>query len=171
MVGLCLAKLNVLLSLIIAALAGGLLAGMPLGETMSTLIGGMGGNSSTALSYILLGALAATLHKTGIAVILTRKIRSVVKDRTVVLLLVIAAVASLSQNLIPVHIAFIPILIPPLLVVMDRLRMDRRGVATALTFGLKAPYVALPLGYGWIFHGIISDQMAQNGMAISQGQV
>ena len=171
MVGLSLAKLNVLLSLIIAALAGGLLAGMPLGETMSTLIDGMGGNSSTALSYILLGALAATLHKTGIAVILTRKLVTIVKDKTVVLLLAIAAVASLSQNLIPVHIAFIPILIPPLLVVMDRLRMDRRAVATALTFGLKAPYVALPLGFGWIFHGIISDQMTENGLAISQGEV
>jgi len=171
MVGLSLAKLNVLLSLIIAALAGGLLAGMPLGETMSTLIDGMGGNSSTALSYILLGALAATLHKTGIAHILTRKLVMIVKDKTVVLLLAIAAVASLSQNLIPVHIAFIPILIPPLLVVMDRLRMDRRAVATALTFGLKAPYVALPLGFGWIFHGIISDQMAENGLAISQGEV
>lgn len=101
MVGLCLAKLYVLLSLIIAAFAGGLLAGMPLGGTMGTLVDGMGGNASTALSYILLGALAATLYKTGIAVILTRKIRAVVKDGTIVLLLV----------------------------VMDRLRIDRRGVA------------------------------------------
>ncbi|MFO8063608.1 MAG: SLC13 family permease [Spirochaetia bacterium] len=171
MVGLSLAKLNVLLSLIVAALAGGLLAGMPLGETMNTLIDGMGGNSSTALSYILLGALAATLHKTGITVILTHRILRIVKDKAVVLILVIAAIASLSQNLIPVHIAFIPILIPPLLVVMNKLRIDRRAVASALTFGLKAPYVALPVGFGWIFHGIISDQMAANGLEISQGQV
>ncbi len=171
MIVLCLAKLNVLLALIIAALAGGLLAGMPLGETMSTLIDGMGGNSSTALSYILLGALAATLHKTGIAVILTRKILGVVRDKRGVMLLIIAAVASLSQNLIPVHIAFIPILVPPLLVVMNKLRLDRRAAATALTFGLKAPYVALPVGYGWIFHGIITDQMGENGLPISQGQV
>lgn len=171
MVVLCLLKLNVLLSLIVAALVGGLLAGMPLGETMSTLIGGMGGNSSTALSYILLGALAAALHKTGIAVVLTKAIGRVVKEKTAVLLLIIAGVASLSQNLIPVHIAFIPILVPPLLAVMNKLKLDRRAAATALTFGLKAPYVALPVGYGWIFHGIMSDQMAENGLSVAQGQI
>ena len=171
MVVLCLLKLNVLLSLIVAALAGGVLAGMPLGETMSTLIGGMGGNSSTALSYILLGALAASLHKTGIAVVLTRNIGRLVKDKAVVMLLIIAGVASLSQNLIPVHIAFIPILVPPLLAVMNKLKLDRRAAATALTFGLKAPYVALPIGYGWIFHGIMSDQMAENGLVVAQGQI
>jgi putative amino acid transporter len=171
MIGLCLFKLNVLVSLIVAALAGGMLAGMPLGETMSTLIGGMGGNSSTALSYILLGALAATLHKTGLASLLARKILQWVKGKGLVLVLIIAAVASLSQNLIPVHIAFIPILIPPLLAVMNALKIDRRAVASALTFGLKAPYVALPVGYGWIFHGIMSDQMAENGLVVEQGSI
>jgi putative amino acid transporter len=171
MIVLCLLKLNVLLSLIVAALAGGVLAGMPLGDTMRTLIGGMGGNSSTALSYILLGALAATLHKTGLAPILTRNILKWVRGKGMVLVLIIAAVASLSQNLIPVHIAFIPILIPPLLAVMNSLKIDRRAVASALTFGLKAPYVALPIGYGWIFHGIISDQMAENGLVVEQGRI
>lgn len=171
MIVLCLFKLNVLIALLVAALAGGILAGMPLGETMSTLIGGMGGNSSTALSYILLGALAATLHKTGLASLLARKILQWVKGKGLVLVLIIAAVASLSQNLIPVHIAFIPILIPPLLAVMNALKIDRRAVASALTFGLKAPYVALPVGYGWIFHGIMSDQMAENGLMVEQGSI
>ncbi len=171
MIALCLLKLNVLLSLIVAALAGGALAGMPLGETMSTLIGGMGGNSSTALSYILLGMLAAALHKTGVATVLTRRIMQAVKGKGLVLVLVIAFVASLSQNLIPVPIAFIPIVIPPLLGVMNALKIDRRAIASALTFGLKAPYVALPIGYGWIFHGIISDQMAENGLVVDQGGI
>ncbi|POR01293.1 sodium:proton antiporter [Alkalispirochaeta sphaeroplastigenens] len=171
MVALCLLKLNVLLSLVVSALAGGILAGMSLTGTMSTLIGGMGGNSSTALSYILLGALAASLHKTGIARILTGKIVRAVRGKATIMLLIIAGVACLSQNLIPVHIAFIPILVPPLLAVMNKLSIDRRAVAAALTFGLKAPYVALPVGYGWIFHGIISDQMAENGLAVEQGQI
>ncbi|TVR69856.1 MAG: sodium:proton antiporter [Spirochaetaceae bacterium] len=171
MIVLCLFKLNVLLSLLVAALAGGMLAGMPLGATMSTLIGGMGGNSSTALSYILLGALAAALHKTGIASVLARNIVQWIKGQGLILVLVIAVVASLSQNVIPVHIAFIPILIPPLIGVMNALKLDRRAVASALTFGLKAPYVALPIGYGWIFHGIISDQMAENGMVVEQGRI
>ena len=171
MIVLCLFKLNVLLALILAALAGGVLAGMPLGETMGVLIGGMGGNSSTALSYILLGALAASLHKTGIAVILAKKIVEWVRGKGIILVVVIAVVACFSQNLIPVHIAFIPILIPPLIAVMNKLKIDRRAVASALTFGLKAPYVALPVGYGWIFHGIISDQMTANGLAVEQGSV
>ncbi|MEN1758978.1 Na+/H+ antiporter family protein [Anoxynatronum sibiricum] len=171
MIVLCLLKLNVLLALIVAALAGGLLAGMPLGETMGVLIGGMGGNSSTALSYILLGALAASLHKTGIAVILAKKIVQWVRGKGIILVVIIAAVACLSQNLIPVHIAFIPIMIPPLVAVMNKLKIDRRAVASALTFGLKAPYVALPVGYGWIFHGIISDQMSENGLAVAQGEI
>ncbi|KAB3534729.1 Na+/H+ antiporter family protein [Alkaliphilus pronyensis] len=171
MIVLCLLKLNVILSLIIAALVGGLLAGMPIGDIMGTLIGGMGGNSSTALSYILLGALAACLHKTGIAEVLAKKIVQWVKGKGIILVVVLAIVSCFSQNLIPVHIAFIPIMIPPLVAVMNKLKIDRRAVASALTFGLKAPYVALPVGYGWIFHGIISDQMSQNGMAIAQGDV
>lgn len=171
MIVLCLFKLNVILALLIAALVGGQLAGISPGETMGILINGMGGNSSTALSYILLGALAAALHKTGIAGVLARIIVKWVKGKGVILLVVLAIVSSLSQNLIPVHIAFIPILIPPLLAVMNRLKIDRRAAASALTFGLKAPYVALPIGYGWIFHGIISSQMGANGMTVSQGDV
>lgn len=59
--------------------------------------------------------------------------------------------AVMSQNIIPVHIAFIPLLIPPLLAVMDRLRLDRRAIACALTFGLVTTYMFLPLGFGKIF--------------------
>lgn len=80
-------------------------------------------------------------------------------------------VSSFSQNLIPVHIAFIPILIPPLVVVMNKLKIDRRAAASALVFGLKAPYIALPVGFGWIFHGIVSTNMTENGMEIAQGDV
>ncbi|GAB6089997.1 SLC13 family permease [Spirochaeta dissipatitropha] len=171
MVVLCLLKLNVLIALIVAGLTAGLLSGIPLGETMSLLINGMGGNSSTALSYILLGTLAAALHHSGLAEVLVRRIVVFIRNKAVMFMLVIAAVASLSQNLIPVHIAFIPILIPPLLGVMNSLKIDRRAAAAALTFGLKAPYVALPFGYGWIFHGIISDQMNENGMMVEQSGI
>ena len=69
---LCLLKFNILLALVVAAIVGGLLGGMPLaivkpafawlpgmateGEgVVDVLIGGMGGNSSTALAYIQIG--------------------------------------------------------------------------------------------------------------------
>ncbi|WP_125152782.1 Na+/H+ antiporter family protein [Clostridium rectalis] len=163
---LCLIKLNVLLSILIAALVGGLSAGMSIPDTVTTLIAGMGGNSETALSYILLGALAVAISKTGLATILAKKISKVVKGKAVVFTLLIAFVACFSQNLIPVHIAFIPILIPPLIPLMNKMKIDRRAVACALTFGLKAPYVSFSVGFGLLFHTIIKDQMVQNGVPI-----
>ncbi|MBU5674823.1 Na+/H+ antiporter family protein [Alkaliphilus sp. MSJ-5] len=168
---LCLLKLNVILSLLIAALVGGLAAGMPIADTMKVLIGGMGGNSETALSYILLGALAAAIHTTGVAEILAKKTSGWVKGKGIILVGIIAIVSIFSQNLIPVHIAFIPILIPPLIMVMNKLKIDRRAVACALTFGLKAPYVALPVGFGLMFHNIIRDEMIANGMPVVTGDI
>lgn len=168
---LCLLKVNVLIAILLSALVGGMLAGMPLGETMSTLIGGMGGSAETALSYILLGALAVAIGKTGVANILVLKIGSVIKDKRKMFVLLLAGIACFSQNLIPVHIAFIPILIPPLLGLMNKLKIDRRAVACALTFGLKAPYVMLPVGFGLIFHGIISEALVANGLAAETSQV
>lgn len=40
------------------------------------------------------------------------------------------------------------------------MKMDRRMVAVSFGFGLKAPYITLPIAYGAIFHGIIRDSMA-----------
>lgn len=171
MSALCLLKLNVMLAILIAAVVAGIAAGMPIPETMSTLIGGMGGNSETALSYVLLGALAVAINKTGLATILAKKIAKVVKGKAIVFTMLIAFVSCFSQNLIPVHIAFIPILIPPLIPIMNKMKIDRRAVACALTFGLKAPYVTLPVGFGLIFHNIIRDQMIQNGVNVTTSEV
>ena len=171
MIVLCLLKLNVLLALFVSALVAGLSAHMPIGDIMGNLINGMGGNSETALSYILLGALAVAISSTGVAAIVSKKIASVVNGKKKVLLLIIAFFACFSQNLIPVHIAFIPILIPPLLKLMNELKLDRRAMACSLTFGLKAPYIALPVGFGLIFQGIISAEMTKNGMSVEKMDV
>ena len=168
---LCLLKLNVLLALIVSALVAGFAAGMPIADSMGTLIGGMGGQAETALSYILLGTLAVAINSTGVTSIVSKKIASAVNGKKKVLLLVIAFCACFSQNLIPVHIAFIPILIPPLLKLMNELKLDRRAMACSLTFGLKAPYIALPVGFGIIFQGIIATEMTNNGMTVAQGDV
>lgn len=168
---LCLLKVNVLISIILSALAGGILAGMSLGDTMGTLIGGMGGSAETALSYILLGALAVAIGKTGVADILVVKIGNLVKGKSRIFIFLIAGIACFSQNLIPVHIAFIPILIPPLLALMNKMKIDRRAVACALTFGLKAPYVMLPVGFGLIFHNIVRDALIDNGVPVVTGMI
>lgn len=168
---LCLLKLNVFLALILSALVAGFSAGMPVGDIMTGLIDGMGGNSETALSYILLGALAVAISSTGVASIVSKKIASVVDGKKKILLLLIAFFSCFSQNLIPVHIAFIPILIPPLLKLMNSLKLDRRAMACALTFGLKAPYISLPVGFGLIFQGIIATEMTKNGMEVAKMDV
>ena len=165
---LCLLKVNVLISLLLSAIAAGLFAGMSIKEVMGILIGGMGGNSETALSYILLGALAFAIQSAGLASKLSNALKKVFGKNGTIFVLVLACIASLSQNLIPVHIAFIPILMPPLLGMMNDMKLDRRAAACSLTFGLKAPYIMLPIGFGLIFHGIIADAMTANGMAIDK---
>ncbi|RDY28108.1 sodium:proton antiporter [Romboutsia weinsteinii] len=171
MIVLCLLKFNVLLSILVAAIVAGICSGMSVGDAMTTLVSGMGGNAETALSYILLGALAVAVSKTGLASILARKISKIVKGKKLTLVLLIAVISCFSQNLIPVHIAFIPILIPSLLGLMNKLKINRRAVACALTFGLKTPYIAIPVGFGLIFQNIIRDQMIANGMEITTNMV
>lgn len=164
---LCLLKMNVLFAILVAAIVAGATGGLAIDKTVSILIGGMGGNSETALSYILLGTLAVAIGRSGVADIAARKITKVVGTKKAAFVFLIAFVACFSQNLIPVHIAFIPILIPPLLVVMNHMKLDRRAVACALTFGLKAPYVSLPVGFGLLFMTIIKDQMVANNVQVS----
>lgn len=171
LVALSLARVHVIIALLLAAVVGGLTAGLSLEETFTTLIGGLGGQGETALSYILLGTLAVLVARSGLTKKLIRRMLPLLRGRRAFVLFAIAGLACLSQNLVPVHIAFIPILIPPLLSVFDRMKIDRRGVATALTFGLKAPYLLVPLGFGLIFQGIVADEMSANGMDLAVGQV
>ena len=171
MIILCLLKVNVIISLLVSAIVAGLAANLGLGQTMSLLVDGMGGNSETALSYLLLGALAVAVNKTGLAAIFAKKISKVVKENKIAFILIIAFITCFSQNLIPVHIAFIPILIPALLPIMNKLKIDRRAVACALTFGLKAPYIAIPIGFGLIFQNIIRDQMIANNIEVTTNMV
>ncbi|MFS0674616.1 Na+/H+ antiporter family protein [Ornithinibacillus sp. 179-J 7C1 HS] len=168
---LSLLRVNVIISVIIAAVIAGLMAGLNIIEAIEMLVSGMGDQANTALSYILLGAFAVAISYTGITTILVNFLIKILTGKKTMLLLVIAGVASLSQNVVPVHIAFIPILIPPLLKLFDQMRVDRRGVAVALTFGLKAPYVMIPAGFGLLFHSLIFDGMVQNGADITKNDV
>ena len=63
---MCICKVNVLLSILTSALIAGLIAGINVEDIMHTFINGMGGNSETALSYILLGTFAAAMTDTGV---------------------------------------------------------------------------------------------------------
>lgn len=168
---LCLFKMDIIMSIIVATVVGGLTAGMPMSEIMSCFIGGMGGNSETALSYVLLGAMAAAIHSTGVDKILCRNMANLVKGKKSIVLWLLVAMACISGTILPVHIAFIPIIIPAMLPLMNELHLDRRAAACALAFGLKCPYLTIPIGYGLIFHNIIRDNMILNGMPITTDMV
>ena len=168
---LCVRKINVLLAIIVSTLCAGLLSGMDIKHVMDVFISGMGGNSETALSYILLGAFAATMAHSGFTDVISDKIANIVSDKKYVLYLILGLIAMASQNIIPIHIAFIPIIIPPLLTVMNSLKIDRRAVACVLAFGLKMPYIAVPVGFGLIFQNLIADNMVQNGVLVLRDDI
>ncbi len=168
---LCLAKVNVLLALLISAIAAGLTGGLGLTKSMEILTNGFSANSTTALSYILLGTFAVAIAQTGLMQMLVHWIGRHVGTKPKIFCFIIAFIACLSQNVIPVHIAFIPLLIPPLLSLMNKMKLDRRAVACALGFGLTAPYVSLPVGFGLIFQGIVANSMTDNGMATTVSDV
>ena len=163
---LCLKKVNVLLAIIISTIIAGIMSGMGIKDVMQVFISGMGGNSETALSYILLGAFAATMSHSGFTDVISEKISKFVSNNKYLLLVVLTIIAMASQNIVPIHIAFIPIIIPPLLKIMNKMDLDRRSVACVLAFGLKTPYITLPVGFGLIFQNLIADNMVQNGAII-----
>jgi putative amino acid transporter len=180
MIGLSLMRIHVVIALITGAMAGGLAAGFSITETIDIFTNGLDSNVTVALSYAMLGAFAVGISYTGLPNLMVKAAIKIVgregearkKTLTKVLLLfIIAIIASFSQNLVPVHIAFIPIFIPPLLKVFNELRMDRRATATALTFGLKAPYILIPAGYGLIFHDIVATNMEESGMQVDMAMI
>ncbi|CAD2072673.1 Na+/H+ antiporter family protein [Jeotgalicoccus aerolatus] len=180
MVILSLCRLNVILALFIGALAGGLVSGMGVDEVISVFTGGIVNGAEIALSYALLGGFAALIAYSGITDVMvdkilsllnsskTAKARVIAKVSIIVTLLVISMI---SQNLIPVHIAFIPILIPPLISLFNELQLDRRLLAIIMTFGLTFTYAVLPFGYGQIFQNTIVTSFQSAGVTIEFGDV
>lgn len=181
MLVLSLLRINVVVSLAIGAIVGGLLGGLSLEQTLSTFTGGLGGGAEIALSYAMLGAFAVAISRSGITDLLARKVISQLgKDASSsrilwvksLLLTSVLGVSISSQNLIPVHIAFIPILIPPLLHVMAQMQIDRRQVACVITFGLTATYMLLPVGFGGIFlNNILAKNLIDNGVPVEFSQL
>lgn len=180
MLVLSLLRVNVVLALVAGAIVGGFTGGLSLNETITSFTGGLGAGATIALSYALLGGFAVAISKTGIPQLLVAAMLRIVKrdgeaDRTtlgkVLIILLLLVMALFSQNLIPIHIAFIPLLVPPILHVLNMLKIDRRLIASVLTFGLTAPYILLPYGYGFIFHEILANQMAAAGMTIDMADI
>ncbi|MDC9511810.1 Na+/H+ antiporter family protein [Pseudoalteromonas sp. CST5] len=180
MLGLSLARVNVIVAMIISALVAGLTAGLGIKESVDAFNSGLSAGAEIALSYAMLGAFAVAISKSGLTRILAEKLLNKVNAQgagsetflSYFILLIILGCAISSQNLVPVHIAFIPILIPPLLVVFNQLRLDRRAIACILTFGLATSYMVLPYGFGGIYlYSILHKNLVDNGLDIVNTQV
>lgn len=180
MLVLSLLRVNVVFSLITGALVGGLIGGLGMDGTIAAFSEGVGGGANVALSYAMLGGFAVAVSSTGLPEALVAFVLRFIGKKEearseklpkALILFVILIMACFSQNAIPVHIAFIPLLIPPLLKIMNELRIDRRLTATVLTFGLVTPYMLLPVGFGQIFHEIIATNMTDSGLEVGIDQV
>jgi len=187
MLGLALARVHVVMALVIAAIVGGLAAGMGITATMESFTEGIAGGASIALSYAMLGAFAVAISHSGLPQAFANWIIARARTSTSslaavgggsapatdgahideaveaprpgrvpagikwALLGVLLAVSIMSQNVVPIHIAFIPILVPPLLIAFNRFEIDRRLLACIMTFGLVTTYMWLPYGFGNVF--------------------
>jgi len=176
---LSLLRINVVLSLVLGAFAGGLTSGMGIQATVKSFTEGLGAGATIALSYGLLGGFAIAISKTGIPDLLIAGMLNVLNNGSsnrkglvkVLIFLLIFIMAIFSQNLIPIHIAFIPLLIPPILKVLNMLEVDRRIIATLIAVGLIGTYSFVPAGFGAIFQEIVSTQVTNAGMVAQASDV
>ena len=131
MVIFCLINIPVAVAIVLAALLGGLHAGMDFPAILESLNDNILGGAQVGMTYIMVGAFAVALARSGILDWLAQKMtqrlnRDSVQVRNQVkwtLFFIFIVASLLSQNLIPVHIAFIPVLIPPLLNMMNKLKI------------------------------------------------
>ncbi|MGF6130137.1 putative histidine transporter YuiF (NhaC family) [Pseudomonas frederiksbergensis] len=177
MLVLSLSRVHVVIALIVGALVGGLTGGLGIDATLKAFNSGLGNGATVALSYALLGAFAVAIAKSGLAHALADKALAMVDRQHAngggsvkwLLIGLLWVVAIASQNILPIHIAFIPLLVPPLLYVLTKLQLDRRLIACVMTFGLITPYMVFPVGFGNIFlNQILLANVAKSGVDISQ---
>ena len=191
---LSLARVHVVFSLIISAFIGGMVADIPADTILAAFPDagvaepdsllklkylvkifeeGIAAGTTTALSYAVLGAFAVAISYSGLSQAMANLIIGRAqhgKGASLKWLLIIAllVMSIMSQNLVPIHIAFIPLVVPPLLLVMNRLNLDRRLLACVITFGLVCTYMFIPYGFGDIFlNKILLGNINKFGMDVS----
>ena len=165
MLGLSLSRVHVVLSLLIGALAGGLLAGLGITDTLNAFQEGIRNGAEIALSYALLGAFAVAIAHSGLpqslAGTVIRRIDAAGTSGMIKYMLFagLITMSCFSQNLIPIHIAFIPLLVPPLLLAFNRMQIDRRLIACLITFwrANKTKNRATEFFHAWLYGEVFQD--------------
>jgi predicted histidine transporter YuiF (NhaC family) len=173
-------RVNVTIALIVGAFAGGIIGGLGVEETINVFSTGLGDSATVALSYAMLGGFAVAISKTGLPEAVVDGALKVIGNSNdskrkalskVLIVLLVLIISCFSQNVIPVHIAFIPILIPALLRVFNELELDRRLITCVITFGLITPYIFLPAGFGKIYHDILAKAVTAGGVEVNPSDI
>jgi predicted histidine transporter YuiF (NhaC family) len=170
---LSLFRMNVVISLILGALIAGLTSEIGIAGALTAFNIGLGGGASIALSYGLLGAFALALAESGMPHALTDWLQKKLKVEQGskvrwALITGVGLLSMASQNILPIHIAFIPLVIPPLLLLMIQIKLDRRLMACVITFGLITPYILFPTGFGEIFlKQILLGNLSRSGLEVT----
>jgi hypothetical protein len=149
-------KSPIVLSIVLASLVAGQLAGLTVVETISSFNHGVKNGAVIALNYGCLGAFAAGLAKSGIPSwacenLSQSPIIKQARQPEFIILFIVLIAALISQNILPIHVAFIPLMIPVMLFLMSNYQLDRRAVACCICCGLVIPYMTLPIGFGNIY--------------------
>lgn len=104
---------------------------MGIESTVQSFTEGLGAGATIALSYGLLGGFAIAIAKTGIPELMIAGMLKILNGESnrkglvkVLIFFLIFVMSILSQNVIPIHIAFIPLLIPPILKILNMLEVD-----------------------------------------------
>lgn len=157
MIAMCLLRVPVPVALIAAALVGAVKSGLSVEDSLAALNTSFGGGAQVGMTYVMIGAFAVALARTGILDLFAEKVsRASTLGISPTLLKwglfgVFMLASVMSQNVVPVHIAFIPVMIPPLLATFNYLKIDRRAVACVIACSISVSYLLLPTGFGAIY--------------------
>ena len=162
---LCLLKMNVYLSIIIAALVCGLMGGSSIYETLELFFTGTGNDLGGYINMLFMSVVAAYMVSSGLGDVLAPRVSKALRGKPWILVVAFAVIGICCETVLTFGSSFCLIIIPPLLAVFNNYKVDRRKVCTSIMCGLQIGYACVPIGFGALFMGIVAAAMADNGVA------
>lgn len=171
MIVLCLIRVNVYISIIVSGLVCSLLGGISLMDGINLFISGMGNNGEIVFCMLMFGILSVTMEKVEIGAVLAPRASKLIGGKVWILPILLCIMGAISESFILIYVAFVPIIIPPLLNFFNEHYVDRRMLVTAILSGLQIGYVCIPAGFGRMFQEIVQGELSSNGLEVSFHQV
>lgn len=171
LVVLCLMKVNVFLSIIVAGLCCSLLGGATLVEGIQVFYTNMGNDNRMVLFLLLLGVLAATMQYNNVGEVLAPRVAKLVGKKVWLIPIVLLLFAITVETFVLIGVSFLLVIVPPLLRLLTDYKVDRRLLVVATCCGLQMGYCCFPVGYGAGFMGIVQGALADNGLEVAINQI